>query len=314
MIATLPSLDVPRPARLRLQRVGFALAVTIPALGAVAAPLYSLHVGPSLVEPLSFSTMLTISGVGIELGYHRYFSHQAFSAKPWLRALLAIAGNTAVQGPVMYWVAHHRLHHARSDREGDPHSPHLRRSPWRGFVHAHVGWIFASTRASPGRYARDILNDRALQWIDRRFLLWITLGLFAPALVAGLVSWSLRGAVAGFLWGGLLRVFVAQHTTYAVNSLCHLFGARPFAGRDQSRNIGWLVLPTFGGSLHNNHHAFPSTADNGLSPGELDPSALLLRVCSALGWVWDVKKPTPAQVERRRRSNDETKETGLDDE
>ena len=297
---SLPWLEVPRPARLRLQRAGFVAATVLPFAGAVAAVVFSCATGFTWVAPTTFLLMLVVSALGIEVGYHRLFSHASFQASPGLRAFLAIAGATAVQGPVIYWVAHHRLHHASTDRAGDPHSPHLFRSRLRGFLHAHLGWIFAPTRASAGRFARDLLNDRRLAGINRHFLLWILLGLVVPAAIGAVGTRSWQGAVAGLLWGGFARVFVAQHTTYAVNSICHLFGRQPFTGKDQSRNVDWLVLPTFGGSLHNNHHAFPASADLRFFPGELDLSGLFIRLMARAGWAWDVKRPSDTQILRRQ--------------
>jgi stearoyl-CoA desaturase (delta-9 desaturase) len=299
--------EIPRPSRLRLQRLAFAAGTALPLAGAAAAVLFTAATGPSWVEPVTFGLMLVVSGVGVEVGYHRYFSHGSFQTTPTVRALLAIAGATAVQGPVSYWVAHHRLHHATSDGPGDPHSPHGRGSRLAGLLHAHVGWIFSPTRASPGRFARDILADRRLMWVSRHFPVWILLGILLPAAVGGLGERSRHGVVAGLLWGGFARIFAAQHLTYLVNSACHLVGRKPFPGRDQSRNLRWLVLPTFGGSLHNNHHAFPAAADLRFGTGELDPSGLFIRALAALGWAWDVKRPGPAQIDRRRQSPEEDK-------
>lgn len=300
------SRDVPmwlplRPARLRAQRIGFALATALPLLGVVVAAFEVGRIGFTTVEAVTSSVMMVVSGVGIEAGFHRHFSHRAFAAKPWVRVALAIAGTTALQGPVLYWVANHRLHHAHSDTPDDPHSPHASgRGRLSGLLHAHLGWIFGARRPSPGRFARDLLRDPLVVWVSRRHLWWVAAGLLAPAVLGWAMTGTALGAWRGLLWGGFVRIFVAQHTTYLVNSACHTIGRRPFASGDRSTNLRILALPTFGGSMHNNHHAFPSTATNDFTVWELDPSGWFVRLLAATGLAWDLKRPTAAQRKRRR--------------
>ena len=302
LVCELPAMVPIRKARLGWQKLGFILAVLIPALGVVAAPLVSLKVGFSWIEPVTFIVMYLITGFGIEVGYHRLFAHRAFHARPWVRVVLAMAGNTAVQGPVVYWVAHHRLHHSTADTGGDPHTPyHHPKGRVAGFLHAHVGWIFADFRALPARYARELLQDRAVMTVNRFNLLWIALGLAAPALVGGLGSWSWQGALVGFLWGGLLRVFVSQHVTYLVNSLCHVSGQRPFSIQERAGNVLWLAIPSLGASLHNNHHAYPASAAYDFRWRELDLSGCLIRLLGCMGLAWDLKS---AQRENTHERSD----------
>jgi stearoyl-CoA desaturase (Delta-9 desaturase) len=281
-----------RPERLRLQRLAFGLSVIIPAIGAIAAPIVSWRVGFSWVEPVTFFVMLVITGLGIEAGYHRLFSHGSWKTTPWIRVLMAIAGNMGVQGPVLYWVAHHRLHHPNSDRELDPHSPHHHPDgPIAGFLHAHVGWFFSANRASPGRFVRDLLQDRTIVTVNRLNPVWLLLSVALPAAIGGLGTWSLEGALVGFLWGGLFRICFGQHFTYLINSACHVFGTHPYQSQDHAGNVWWLVLPTFGAGLHNNHHAFPGSATYDFQWWHLDPSAWFIRGLSAVGLAWDLKRP-----------------------
>lgn len=250
--------------------------------------------------------MFTITGFGIEAGYHRLFAHGSWKTTRTIRILLAIAGNMGVQGPVLYWVAHHRLHHPNSDRPLDPHSPnHHPRGLWAGLVHAHVGWFFSEKRASPGRFARDLLQDKTIMAVNRLNVLWLVLSVALPAIVGGLGTWSLEGALVGFLWGGLLRIFVGQHFTYFINSVCHVFGTKPYKSQDHARNLWWLVLPTFGAGLHNNHHAFPASATYDFRWWHLDPSAWFIRGLERLGLAWDLRRP-PAEVYRGKSSDTET--------
>ncbi|MCB9685579.1 MAG: acyl-CoA desaturase [Alphaproteobacteria bacterium] len=290
-----------RPDRLREQRVAFLLATALPAIGALAAPVATAAAGHLGWPEATFLPMLVVSGVGVELGYHRLLAHRAFETVPAVRLLFAAAGATAVQGPPLYWVANHRLHHAHSDGPGDPHTPHGHpRGRWAGLWHAHLGWIFDASRPNPGHWARDLLADRALMRVNRLHLLWAALSVVLPALL-GAATEGASGALRGALWGGLLRIFVAQQGTYAINSLCHVIGTRPYRSNDLSTNVGWLALPSFGGSLHNNHHAFPSTATNDLDPGQLDPSGWVVRGLAAVGLAWDLRRPSEEQRRRRLR-------------
>lgn len=290
-----------RPERLRVQRIGFALAVGLPLVGVGVAALEAHRIGLTWVEPIILLVMLIVSGLGIEAGFHRLFSHRAFETERWVRMAFAIAGTSALQGPVLYWVANHRLHHAHSDGPDDPHSPHQpARGRLSGLVHAHVGWIFGSRRPSPGRYARDLLRDPDMIWVSRHHLWWVAIGLAVPAVLGATLAGSLEGAWRGFVWGGPVRIFIAQHTTYAVNSLCHVVGRRPYRSNDRSTNLRLLALPTFGGALHNNHHAFPSTATNDFAPWDLDPSGWFIRLLAALGLARNLKRPTAAQRKSRQ--------------
>jgi stearoyl-CoA desaturase (delta-9 desaturase) len=225
-----------------------------------------------------------------------------------VRGLLAILGSAAIEGPVISWVADHRKHHAYADQPGDPHSPHVDhgvgwRGAVRGLVHAHLGWIFLhDQRGRKSRYAPDLLADPVVAWVDRTFLLWAILGLVLPFALGGLLGGSLHSALTGLLWGGLVRVFVLHHVTYSINSLCHFFGRQPFSTGDESRNLLWLAVPSFGEAWHNNHHAFPTSAAHGLRRWELDPSAAVISGLERTGLVWDVVRIAPERQARKLAS------------
>lgn len=233
-------------------------------------------------------------GLGIAVGFHRYFTHRAFKAKPSVRAVLAVLGSAALEGPVISWVATHRKHHAFSDREGDPHSPHVghdgeAEGALRGLAHAHLGWLFLHTqRPAKDRYAPDLLDDPTIRFVDKTWWLWALLGLAFPFALGFALTGTLIGGLTGLLWGGAVRILLFHHCTYAINSLCHFFGARRFATGDESRNLAWLAPFSLGEAWHNNHHAFPTSAAHGLRWWEFDVSALVIRALERLGLVWDV--------------------------
>lgn len=243
------------------------------------------------------------SGLGVTVGFHRHFTHRAFRAKRPLRIGLAIAGSFAMQGPVIQWVADHRRHHAYADKEGDPHSPWLYGtgpvSVAKGFWHAHMGWLFDRDQTNTTRFAPDLLKDRGLTWVNRMFPVWTAATLVLPALLGALLTWSWWGALTGFFWAGLVRVGVLHHVTWAVNSVCHMIGERPYASRDRAANFWPLAIVSFGESWHNSHHADPTCARHGVGRGQLDTSAGMIWAFEKLGWVSQVRWPTPERLAKR---------------
>ena len=240
-----------------------------------------------------------VTGLGITVGFHRLLTHRSFKTSRALRGIFAALGSAAIEGPVISWVADHRKHHTFSDEKGDPHSPHVGhgggwRGTLRGLFHAHMGWLFIHTeRGAKRRFAPDLIDDPVVNFVDRTFLLWAVIGLAVPFALGYAIGGTLVAGLTALLWGGAVRVFLLHHFTYSINSVCHVFGRRPFATDDQSRNVIWLALPTFGEAWHNNHHAFPTSAVHGLRRWELDPSAAVIWTLERLGLAWDVVRISP---------------------
>ena len=234
-----------------------------------------------------------ISGHGVTVGFHRYFTHGSFKANRALRVALAVAGSLAIEGPVVRWVADHRRHHAYSDREGDPHSP------WRygesfgalckGLWHAHIGWMFDIEQTSQERFAPDLLADKDLQKVHRMFPWLVVFSLVAPAILGGLVTWSIHGALTSFFWASIIRVGLLHHVTWSINSICHTWGAKPFKSRDRAANVAWLAFLSMGESWHNMHHADPTAARHGVLKGQIDSTARIIWFFEKLGWAHDVR-------------------------
>ena len=245
------------------------------------------------------------TGFGVTIGFHRYFTHQSFETNRFLRALLAVAGSMAVQGPVIKWVADHRRHHAFSDRPGDPHSPHLDEGPGlrgvaKGLWHAHLGWMLSDEQTSARRWAPDLLKDGTIVKIDRLFPLWMALTFALPPLFGLAITRTVEGALTAGLWGSLVRVFMLHHVTWSINSICHFYGKRPFDGDDFSTNNWVLSLVSLGESWHNNHHAFPSAAIHGINRTQIDPSGGLIRLLEKIGVARRVKRVTAKQLDVKR--------------
>jgi stearoyl-CoA desaturase (delta-9 desaturase) len=209
--------------------------------------------------------------------------------------VLAALGSAAIEGPVISWVADHRKHHAFSDEEGDPHSPHVDHGGLRGLFHAHMGWLFVhDQRALKTRYAPDLLADPVVSFVNRTFPLWVFAGFVLPFTIGFILGGTLVAALTSLLWGGLIRIFCLHHVTYSINSLCHVFGRRDFETGDESRNLAWLAIPSFGESWHNNHHAFPTSSVHGLKWWQVDLSSMVIRTMEKLGLAWDVVRYSPA--------------------
>ncbi len=301
-----PTIDDVQPVENeRLDRFLTGTITVIPfiALGLVGWQLWNDLLHWSDIAVFLICYMLT--GFGVTIGFHRHLTHRAFKAKPWVRGTLAILGSAAIEGPVIAWVADHRKHHAFADVEGDPHSPHVDhgvglKGALRGLFHAHVGWLFIHThRGNKERYAPDLMKDPLIRWIDRRFVLWVVLGLLFPFALGGLIGGSLDAALTGLLWGGAVRMLVVHHVTYSINSLCHFFGNQAFDTGDESRNLAWLSFFTFGEAWHNNHHAFPTSYEHGMRRWQFDPSRYVIRGLEKMGLVWDVVRISPDRQARK---------------
>jgi stearoyl-CoA desaturase (delta-9 desaturase) len=246
-----------------------------------------------------FAVVYIPTGLGITVGFHRLFTHRSFKTGPAMRAVIGALGSAAIEGPIISWVADHRKHHAFSDKEGDPHSPHVGHGEgvvgqFKGFFHAHIGWLFIHTqRGNKERFAPDLLKDPVVRFIDRTFVLWAVVGLAIPFGLGVAIGGTVLAGLSGLLWGGAMRILVLHHVTYSINSLCHMFGKRDFETTDESRNLAWLALPTFGEAWHNSHHAFPSSAVHGMKGKQLDPSAAVIWSLEKLGLAWDVVRIAP---------------------
>jgi stearoyl-CoA desaturase (Delta-9 desaturase) len=287
------------PEHARADRVANMAVTTLPV--ALLALAMWLAWGGALrwTDLVVLAVTYLLTGLGVTVGYHRLFTHRSFKTSTPMRVLLAALGSAAIEGPVIEWVSNHRKHHRFSDKPGDPHSPHVGRAVgWRGavggLIHAHLGWILGGAEvASEERYAKDLLADRAVSFVDRTFPMWVLAGLAFPFGLGVALTGSIAGGLTGLLWGGAVRILFLHHATFSINSLCHYFGRRRFATGDESRNLLWLSVPTLGEAWHNNHHAFPSSARHGLRWWQLDPSAWLIGALERSGLVWDVVRITP---------------------
>ena len=289
------------PREATFQRRAVLILTILPFAGVFGAIALFWGTGLSAVTAAIAFVFYVFSGMGVTVGFHRLFTHRSFEASRGLKLALAIGGSFAVQGSILSWVAAHRRHHAYSDREGDPHSPHLDEGPGlagviRGLWHAHIGWLTSPEKTDIDRWAPDLLKDPDLVKIDRWFPRLSILSFALPALIGLAVTRSLWGGIAAFIWGSLVRVFFLHHVTWSINSICHFYGERPFKSLDFSTNNWVLAIISFGESWHNNHHAFPTSARHGIGRGQIDVSAGLISLFEKLHLATKVKIVKPKQL------------------
>ena len=287
------------------QRVMVAIFTGVPMLALVAAIpvawVWGLLDWQAVVIGIAF---YLFSGLGIAMGFHRYFTHGSFKSSRAFKILLGVAGSMAIEGPLLDWVSDHRRHHKYSDKEGDPHSP------WRfgedlkalmkGLAWAHMGWLFDRDVTSHKKFSPDWLADDDIVAVHRWFPGLVAATLLLPALIGGLWTMSWQGAVIAFFWASLVRVSFLHHVTWSINSICHTFGKREFEARDKSRNVAWLAVLSFGESWHNLHHADPTCARHGVFKGQVDIAARGIWIAEKLGWVRDVRWPDETRLSGKK--------------
>jgi stearoyl-CoA desaturase (delta-9 desaturase) len=249
------------------------------------------------------SGLWLLTAGGITIGYHRYFTHGSFKANRTVKIILAVFGSLAIEGSLDQWVADHRKHHKFSDEVGDPHSPWRfgtsKKAIGKGLLYSHVGWLFDDDNTGIDKYAPDIAADKDLNWISKHFSVFVISSLLLPAVLGGLITWSWMGALTAFFWAGLVRVAFVHHVTWSINSICHVFGNRPFTSRDLSSNVAWLAIPSLGESWHNLHHVDPTAARHGVMKGQIDISASLIKGMEKTGLATDVRWPKAERLAKK---------------
>jgi stearoyl-CoA desaturase (delta-9 desaturase) len=303
-VAELPPLGDTSERGSLAMRVTTLVLVILPLLGTVVAIVSLWGWGFSWLDLGLLLGMYVLTALGITVGFHRLFTHRSFETYGFVQFILGVLGSMAVQGPLLQWVALHRRHHQHTDKPDDPHSPHSQGrglfGVLRGFWHAHLGWLFRPLPPDLDHYVKDLRQSRLLRTVSALFFVWVVLGLLIPAALGGLLTGTWAGAWLGLVWGGLARLFLVHHVTWSVNSVCHLWGQRPYRSDDESRNNVAVGVLAMGEGWHNTHHAFPTSARHGLRWWQIDVSYYVIRVLAWLHLAWDVRLPSrQAQAARR---------------
>ncbi len=290
------------PSNMR-HKAAMLIAAIAPLVGVVIAVVVTWMMGfmgwlyLSMLVGGAFVTLL-----GITVSYHRLLSHRSYDCVGPMRFLFTALGAMAVEGSPIRWCAVHRRHHQFSDQHGDPHSPHTHEGgAWnavKGFCWAHMGWLFTEywSHADMKRYVPDLYRDPTCRFISNNYYLFVLASIGIPMAIGGLVTMTWTGAVLGALWGGLVRIFLAHHITWSVNSICHVFGTREFVSEDHSVNNAICAILGVGEGWHNNHHAFPNSAQFGIKWYQFDMGWLIIRTAQRLGLAWNVKRPSPEGI------------------
>lgn len=293
------------------QRLVATTAIIVPFVGLVTASILAAKFGVTTLDIVLLISMFFLTNLGVELGYHRLFSHKAFKTSSLVRYTLMVFGQMAGQGGVIYWVATHRRHHIYSDTPADPHSPHIRHTQetpesmgfFRGLLHGYLGWMLNDKVTNNSAFAKDLLKDPLTKKINSAYVPIVSLGLIVPGIIGGIVTQTWFGVFTGFLWGGLVRMFFVTHSLWLGGTCAHIFGGRPYKTGDHSANNLWFAIPTLGASLQNNHHAFPSSAILGFKWWQIDIGWYVIWALEKCGIVWQVSRPKNIKTKLKKNPN-----------
>jgi len=296
--------------RIPFRRVDWATSsflISTALLAVIGTPIYLWHYGWQWTPFWIFMVMFVLTGMSITLGYHRLFSHISFKAAWPVRLMTLLFGACAFENSVLAWASDHRKHHKHVDHDDDPYDIS------KGFFWAHIGWIMFKLHPEPPfENVKDLEKDRMVMW-QHRWWLWIAfgIGLVMPTLIGWAFDPTLRGALGGFLIGGVCRVVAVQHCTFFINSLCHTVGSQPYSTKCSARDSFVMSLVTFGEGYHNYHHEFQHDYRNGVKPWNFDPTKWSIWLLAKLGLAQNLRR-VPAEVvlkaemvEARRRAEEQ---------
>jgi stearoyl-CoA desaturase (Delta-9 desaturase) len=254
----------------------------------VGTPWYLLKVGLGWPEGLTFLFLYLSVGLSVTAGYHRLFAHKTYQAAWPVRLFFLVFGAAALENSILNWAADHRVHHAHVDEERDPYNI------TKGFWWAHIGWIFFHMEEPiPRTVVRDLEEDPLVVWQDKYYV-WIGLGTAVGIpLIVGLLTGNVLGCL---LIGGVLRIVASHHTTFFINSLCHMVGRRPYSTEHSARDSGIMAVFAFGEGYHNYHHSFPFDYRNGVKVWQFDPAKWIIWTLSRLGLARDLRRAPEAAV------------------
>jgi stearoyl-CoA desaturase (delta-9 desaturase) len=272
--------------RINWMNTFFLLGTLLVAL--VGTPWYIIQHGLGWPETLTFFLVWFAVGLSVTAGYHRLFAHKTFQASWPVRLFFLVFGAGSLENSVLNWAADHRVHHAHVDEERDPYNIQ------KGFWWAHMGWIFFVNEDPPSQtVVRDLLEDPLVVWQDRWYKS-IGLGVaFGIPLIVGLLSHNVFGCL---LVGGVTRIVFSHHTTFFINSLCHMIGTQPYSQEHSARDSGVMAVLAFGEGYHNYHHSFPFDYRNGIKVWHFDPAKWMIWGLSKVGLTSDLRRAPEAAV------------------
>lgn len=267
-----------------------------PVAALVGVVWYSLYYGVHASDIGIFFLFYVLTGMGITAGYHRCFAHKSYEARPLLQLFYLLFGAAALQNSVLRWGRDHRIHHQKVDSDEDPYSI------MKGAFYAHIGWIFVKHDTDEDfSSVPDLAKNPLVRWQDRHYLpIAIGTGFVLPTLI----GWMFGRPMAGFLWGGLVRVVVVHHMTFCINSLAHMFGNQPYTLDNSARDSWWLAFITYGEGYHNFHHRFAADYRNGIRWYHWDPTKWWIKAMNAFGLVTRLTRYRDEQILKARLETD----------
>jgi stearoyl-CoA desaturase (delta-9 desaturase) len=290
-----PAPPDPTTSRKRFDWLNALVLTSTPIAAVVLAVWYVRSEGFVWTDLVPFVAMYFLTGLAITAGYHRYYAHRTYACHPIVQALMLLFGAAALQNSALAWVSDHRTHHRHVDQAADPYN--IR----RGFLWAHIGWIFFQDAPGTPKVAnvRDLERSRLVRLQARLYvLLAVGVGLGVPYLI-GLAFDRPWG---GVLWGGLVRTVLVHHCTFLINSAAHYTGERPYSTEVSARDNRWLALLSYGEGYHNFHHAFPGDYRNGVAWYHFDPTKWTIRSLAAVRLAWGLRRTPVEAIERRRQA------------
>ena len=267
------------------QTLGFFIFLHVGALCAFFPFAFSW----SAVALMFFLHWMTAS-LGICLGYHRYLTHRSFELPKWLGYTFVLIGTLAVENGPIKWVGQHRMHHAGSDTDRDPHSAK------KGFWWSHLNWMLNThpefdDKDFINKYTKDLQDDKFYVFLDKYFI--------GVQIAFGLILFAI-GGLPWVIWGVFVRIVLVYQSTWLVNSAAHMFGYKNFElENDLSTNCWWVGIAAYGEGWHNNHHAFPQSARHGLRPMEIDATWIFICMLRKLGLATNLKIATLKRPEEK---------------
>lgn len=264
----------------------------------ISGMLFSISQGTLVILFISYCATV----LGVTIGFHRLLTHRSFKTHRYVKIIFTCLGCMSLEGPPFFWIAAHRRHHKFTDINGDPHSPFesTKKSALVRFFHAHIGWMLQHELEDWKYYLSELISDKDLRFINKHYLLIATIGLIIPGAINGLVYASWYHFYEGIIICGFFRVCLQQHVTWAINSVCHLWGKSDFKTNDNSKNNKLFAILALGEGWHNGHHAFPGSAKHGLLRFQFDITYMVIKALQMMGVAWDIKTPSTEQIEQAR--------------
>jgi stearoyl-CoA desaturase (Delta-9 desaturase) len=276
----------------RLNWVNLLFFTVTPLAALIVTPIYHYYYGWEWNIFFLTLVLASFGSVSITAGYHRLFSHRAYESSPWLRALYLLFGASNFEGSALYWCTDHRRHHRYIDTENDPYNIK------KGFFHAHMGWFMQKSDLDyESLFPSDLLKD---PWVRLQHRYYLPIALVMTFGLPTLIGWGLGSAVGGFVYGGLIRVILNQHSTFLINSFCHMFGRQPYGKENTAKDSFLMSLFTFGEGYHNFHHHFQNDYRNGVRWYDWDPTKWFIRLMAAVGACYRLKKVPQGNIVKAR--------------